>query len=132
MSYDLSLKDFVGKHINAAYVESGNDGVMYWLVNGEWYKLDAVGDCCSHSWYAHCDSGDVLQNATLLDFEDFSKESIHENWNLIRINMLKFKTDKGYCTIEFRNSSNGYYSGWCSIIKEAPSNKDNLKELGDW
>jgi hypothetical protein len=29
--------------------------------------------------------------------------------------MLKFKTNKGYCTIEFRNESNGYYSGWTEI-----------------
>ena len=129
----MHLDEFVGKHINAAYIDNTKT-VMHWIVNGEWYKLDAVGDCCSYSWYQHCDSGDVLQNATLNEFEyvHLERKNGEDGYSVIQIDMLKFKTDRGYCTIEFRNSSNGYYSGWCEVHKEGPEDKDKLNVLGDF
>jgi hypothetical protein len=115
--WDLSFDSWVGKKIEKALIDSEHY-TMYWKVDGKWYKLDAMGDCCSHSWYEHCDGGDALQDAEITSFEDVSQDPSPEEegeYECLRINMLKFRTSKGYCTIEFRNSSNGYYSGWTDI-----------------
>lgn len=130
--YDLSYDSFVGKKIEQALIDEDHY-TMYWKVDGKWYKLDAMGDCCSHSWFHHCDGGDVLQDAELSSFEDVSQDPAPEEeaeYECLRINMLKFKTSKGYCTIEFRNSSNGYYSGWTSFSEGDPP--EGLKALGDF
>lgn len=127
------LEHFVGKAINKAYINNDNS-TMIWQVDGDWYKLDALGDCCSYSWYEHCDNGPALQDAVLTAFDSYNAENITEDdYTYIRVDMLKFQTGKGHCTIEFRNSSNGYYSGWCEV--SALSKEPNLKGyklLGDF
>jgi hypothetical protein len=133
MSYNSSsFSDFVGKTINAAMIGTSNDR-MFWKVDGEWYDIYAEGDCCSASWFEHCDDGSVLQNAVLTSFESFSREPLkgeERDYETLQIDMLKFKTSKGYCTIEFRNSSNGYYSGRADIQKmDKEPNLDGYKNI---
>lgn len=113
---DENFDNFVGKKIEECRI-SGDRYTMFWKVDGQWWTISAEGDCCSRSWYEHCDNGEALQNATLNSFEDVDSDSFEEESEYIRINMLKFATNKGHCTIEFRNSSNGYYSGWCDFHK---------------
>lgn len=111
----LSFNNFINKKIEQTLINDFKDD-MYWKVDGQWYILKAYGDCCSRSWYEHCDNASALQNATLLEFEEVHLGgSDHEDYTYLRTDIFKFKTDKGHCTIEFRNESNGYYSGWCEI-----------------
>lgn len=113
------FKDFVGKTIKKVFINLDRDK-MFWIVDNKVYEVYAFGDCCSSSWFEHCDNADVFKNAKLLAFEDFSQtypNDDDENYNYIRVNMLKFATTKGRCTIEFRNSSNGYYSGEVELTK---------------
>ena len=105
--------DFVGKEVNKALINNEHDK-MYWRVDGKWFVITAVGECCSHSWFEHCDNANAFDGAQLLEFEEVSQNTSDPE---SQINMLKFKTSNGYCTIEFRNESNGYYSGW-TVIEE--------------
>lgn len=122
----MNFEDFIGKKIEKCYINKPKDR-MVWIVDGQIYQLDAVGDCCSNSWYEHCDNASALQDSTLIEFEDVDQESIDCGGDYIQINMLKFKTNKGSCTIEFRNESNGYYSGWVLFNK-----KDDCLTLEDY
>lgn len=115
MSEITHMGDFVGKKIQRTLINDSKN-IMYWLVDDKWYSLNAIGDCCSYSWYEHCDNADALDNATILEYDYTYEDSQQSGFdNEIKINMMKFKTNKGYCTIEFRNESNGYYSGWTEI-----------------
>jgi hypothetical protein len=69
-----SLKSFVGKRINESYIDA-DKSTMYWQVDNEWYSLVAEGDCCSYSWYEHCDNGAALQDAKVLEYESCSGDS---------------------------------------------------------
>ena len=112
MTYD----DMIGKKIEACYINTSRDTMM-WKVDGKWYRIDAYGDCCSTSWFEHCDNVDALVGGTLVSVENvggYSSET-DDGYGEIKVDMIKFTTDKGYSTLEFRNESNGYYSGWCQI-----------------
>ncbi len=116
MGYN-DFEPMVGKTITDALINQNRD-VMMWKVDGVWYSLNAYGDCCSDSWFEHCDNALVFDNAKFLEYENVGGDSWEDNYNLIQVNMIKVKTDKGHCTIEFRNSSNGYYSGWVEVREE--------------
>jgi hypothetical protein len=122
----LSFDTFVGKTVEKVLINSDR-GTMMWKVDGNWYRLNAVGDCCSYSWYEHCDNASVFDNAKLIAWEDAGGEDEDKDWNVIRVNMLKFKTEKGDCTIEFRNESNGYYSGWVEFSDGAGFNEESTE-----
>ena len=119
----ISFYDFLDKKINQCHLMKTGKVDMKWQVDGAWYNLTAIGDCCSSSWFEHCDNGEALQDATLLEFDDNYNGDVEaasgkqEDGEYLQIDFLRFKTNKGYCTIEFRNSNNGYYSGWCEITK---------------
>lgn len=128
----MGFDTFVGKKIGNIYINSKKD-TMYWNVDDKWYKVDAIGDCCSHSWFEHCDNGEAIQNTVLVEFENVCGDTIDTDYdNVIQVNMLKFKTGKGYCTIEFRNESNGYYSGWTEMYEVSGLPDEKLVKLGDF
>ena len=126
----IEFDDFLKKNIEECFINSSHD-VMIWKIEGELYEIIAEGECCSSSWFEHCDDVSVLKNSTLLGFETVGDPEKAEAVTTevgpehdIKVNMLRFTTDKGRCTIEFRNSSNGYYSGYTVIrrIHELPNN----------
>jgi hypothetical protein len=128
----IQFEHFVGKTINRALINPDHT-IMFWQVDNVWYRIVAEGDCCSNSWYEHCDGGDVLQDATLSSFEDIARDGEERGeYECIRINILKFKTSKGHCTIEFRNSSNGYYSGWAEITESVCVELNQLLNSGEY
>ena len=145
------FNEFVGHHIEMCMISS-DQRTMYWCVDGSFYEVIAEADCCSESWFNHCDNASALIDATLLEFESVAVGEVEEddaqilrkkrlaellgNGNeyndandCIQGNMLKFKTDKGHCTIEFRNASNGYYVGHASIQKFEPKTWKEKNEL---
>lgn len=139
MQYER-IEDFIGKTIQEVWIRKNQLDVMFWRVDDAWFRLDAYGDCCSNSWYAHCDGADALVGGVLREYENFSageleneideRGSMHE---CLKIDMMKFATSKGYCTIEFRNSSNGYYSGYCQVESEENfTPTEEYEKLGDF
>ena len=123
---DISFDTFVDKVVEKVMI-NGDHSTMMWKVDGKWYRLSAYGDCCSTSWYEHCDNASVFDNAKLIAWEDAGGHSEDKDWNVIRVNMLKFKTEKGDCTIEFRNESNGYYSGWVEFSDGSGFNEESTE-----
>ena len=115
----MELQDFVGKTVSEVQINQACD-VMLWFIDDKVFTLIAVGDCCSSSWYEHCDNASAFDNAQIFECENVNVESIETESETIQINMFKIKTSKGDCTIEFRNSSNGYYSGWIEIHEGKP------------
>jgi hypothetical protein len=95
-----------------------NDGRMTWT---------AEGDCCSSSWFEHVDGiedliGEIVTAVEHADrygyLEETSKSWDKDENELTRIYFVTIKSRKGRCSIEMRNSSNGYYGG--SIEVTAP------------
>jgi len=104
---------------------------MYWEVENDWYFIQALNSGWDFSWFNHCDNAEALQSSILLNYEEIYSEQ--DEKTLDEISFLKFKTNKGYCTIEFRNELS-YYKGDVEITKiEKPDIiKLNLELLKDF
>lgn len=81
-------------------------------------KVD--GDCCSHTWIEEVEVLATLP-CSVAAVEDLSlRKSECVDYDTIQFYGCKITTDKGDITIDYRNSSNGYYGGDLWWPKEDP------------
>jgi hypothetical protein len=90
--------------------KDGDFELLFYFEDGSQLRIVGVADCCSSTWIEHIDFPEVLQDAELLELEEITGGNVvlDEDTEL-QTYFLKIRTSKGYCTIDFRNSSNGYY-----------------------
>lgn len=73
----------------------------------------AYGDCCSASYIEDLDNPEIFNDAVFDSVDvEFGETKEIEEYNVQKWTFYKFKTNKGMCTLSFRNDSNGYYNGW--------------------
>ena len=109
------FKNLIGKEVlsvefseNTLRFNLKHDAVIY----------EAVGDCCSSSFIEDLDNIEALQNAVLESVDVVEGEVAEkEDWKVSEWTFYKFKTNKGLCTLSFRNDSNGYYNGRLELRK---------------
>lgn len=92
-------------------------------------------DCCSDSYIYHMDNVDALIGGTIKKVEDIGEDELRQSFLARRtkesrsngyeqevetVHFIKFTTDKGNCTLEFRNHSNGYYDGEFEPVNLTP------------
>lgn len=107
----LSLKDKIVKEI---FVSPGEDEIRIVTDEGT-MGAQAVGDCCSESWFADFTGVDALLNHRVLEVEIVDMDDPCDDRCRQEVDQVygyKFKTEAGYADLVFRNSSNGYYGGW--------------------
>lgn len=87
-----------------------NDELHFTLENGRKYRMYHRQDCCE-SVYIEDIIGDLddLIGATVTMAEEVT-ESGSEDWDTYTWTFYKFATTKGYVTIRWYGTSNGYYS----------------------
>jgi len=78
--------------------------------------LEAIGDCCSHTWIesvddpvALCGTVTAVEELVMPDLGT-PQGSEHRQYYGVKIT-----TECGRAVIDFRNDSNGYYGGWLSV-----------------
>lgn len=81
----------------------------------------AHADCCSQSWFESINGVENLIREHVIGLEEIEMPKPFENkdGDFITCYGYKLKTKKGYCDIEFRNESNGYYGGTCIYEPDA-------------
>ena len=87
------------------------------------------GDCCSTSWFESIEGTDALDGSrfnTLIKIEAIDMADIKVEKQLnpglhdsVQFYGLKITTSLGYCILEMRNDSNGYYGGNFNFTIEA-------------
>ena len=94
-------------------------------------------DCCSESWINHVNSLDELIGGTVksVDAVDLytalGVEPEPTRQECDDVLTYRIFTEKGVCSMEFRNSSNGYYGGSLDYVRaeEASGFVDLMNEL---
>jgi len=118
------MKDLIGKKILKLYVSSENQDFIKFVTDDKTYIYEAIGDCCSETWFADILGVDSLLNGVVMSVQDIELDSIEgdprSRQDYDEIYSIKIVTDKGHADIIFRNSSNGYYTGWYFLCKKAP------------
>lgn len=124
----LTLSDLIGRTIFEYNVDRNNDDRMTFLfTDGYLLEMWHQQDCCESVTIEDIE-GDLndLLGRPLLVCEEVSNsdENAHESatWTFYR-----FATDKGYVTVRWYGSSNGYYS---ESVTTAVSLNDETLEKG--
>lgn len=124
--------DLVGKRVLAVSVNENRDNAEVSTDSGEHYNFILRGECCSSSYYTADAQWQELVGAKVLRIEDRSSDQYMRGEQVERVSewagaqetehllwyFLVFVTDRGYFTIDWRNDSNGYYSGWVELDKK--------------
>ena len=100
--------------------------------DGRKVELRLTGDCCSSSYFEKRSVEDVkgLVGQTLLEIDsvesniaNYKVESTEENdynGGTFQYHAVKIKTDQETIVVDWRNESNGYYDGQCTVTGWKP------------
>ena len=146
------MKDLIGKVVKEMYVNQDQSLLKFETDQGS-FIYEAVGDCCSETWFADIIfgfkffNGTKVQEVTDLDIPEwlsgyFNKDGrTRQEYDEVYGYRIKTESSRDYrwasdsvvCDVIFRNSSNGYYGGWCELITdvECKWNKKKLEEA-EW
>ena len=125
MQGDNMQEDVIWKDVTSSGVSSllgliftsgeiSADKTVIMLHNGMFHvRLAAFGDCCSESWFEHVENFEALFGEEIRGVLLKAQEAITENvrQSVEYAEVIELTTDRGVCSLEFRNSSNGYYDG---------------------
>lgn len=120
------FENLIGKTVLAMKVAD-----EYLIITTETDKLKYAvsGDCCSESWFADIAGlrSIVGKPVTAIKEPDLSQYNCDDGRGRQEeetVYGLNIHSDDSFCTVIFRNSSNGYYGGWmeCPIGMKIPEN----------
>lgn len=95
--------------------------------DGHEVRVELKGDCCSRSFFDNYSLIDArgLMGERLVDIEDVDRavdrtapesDPYKDGCDVIEYHALIIRTDKQSITVDWRNDSNGYYSGTAHIF----------------
>jgi len=117
-------------------VESGESSLSVVFQDAE-VLVDAVGDCCSESWFAdiHVSPGafgSSLERVEWIELADPTPNDGRSRQEEDRAYGFRLVTQAGQVEVIFRNSSNGYYGGWVELSRVARSTSEWVRVVEDW
>lgn len=128
------MQELVGKIITEVALSNDKEDIRFTDEQGNFYCYHAYADCCSESWFS-----DIIQLHDLLGnlvVEVIEKEEEKDlpgtRQDVDTLYGYTLKTVQGYCDINFRNSSNGYYGGNCFYAVYPTYNVSYIPVTGDF
>lgn len=117
-----NLQMLIGLRVREVSVSEDEHALMLALVGfgRDRIIIETEGDCCSETWFADITGLDALRGEVIRDArEDETTEPCDERTRQEHDIAYGFTltTDRGQCSIAYRNSSNGCYGGWANVLK---------------
>ncbi len=123
--YKAALGPLMGRRIEAIRIDGDDQHYLTFDTDAGAMHLEALGDCCSESWFYHVLGVKALLGHTITDIEivkdDAEPPDTFSRQDYDRIYGVNFRTTGGMVDVEFRNSSNGYYGGWLDAVESIPA-----------
>lgn len=120
------MKKLIGKKIKEIFLDKEEQHYLLFVTDrGKKFLYYADGGCCSESWFADVIGINTLIGETILSVKKMDMNFYNVDDGRGRQDSdiaygYKITTNKGYCDIIFRNSSNGYYGSSLELISESP------------
>lgn len=143
------MKELVGKVILSMWVNE-NQSLLKFVTNQGELVYTTEGDCCSETWFADIlfdyrfNTVNPVVEVEELEVPEFVNKlasrdgRTRQEYDLVYGYKITL-SDNTSVNIIFRNSSNGFYYGWCEFLDTTNSwYERKLKEssweqvLGDW
>ena len=125
-----TIPTMIGKVLSSVTLSTDKEVITFTYQDGTKTRLGVEGDCCSESWIEHLEMPNDLNGATILEHrsadevdatDDDSLNPKNESYHgrvhdCLKVYSDTFVTNRGDITLEYRNSSNGYYGGNLYVI----------------
>ncbi len=133
------MKELIGKTVTGLRIND-DQSILSVDTTDETIAYIAYGDCCSETWFSDITGVDALIGGTVTNVESISMDGYNVEDGRCRqeydeVYGYKITTNKGYCDVVFRNSSNGYYGGsieLCDLKYYEVWNKNVVSITDDW
>jgi hypothetical protein len=104
----IKMEELIGKTLNK--IVQLDDEIHFHTIDGEVYKMLHFQDCCENVYVEEIigDLDDLIGSPITMSEE--VSETDEEAYESGTWTFYKFATNKGYVTIRWYGSSNGYYS----------------------
>jgi hypothetical protein len=105
----MKRDELIGQPITGVFLSDDKEYIKFVTPKGD-CVLMAYGDCCSHTWIENVDLFGDLSVVESLEHTKL-REDGEVDYEVIRYYGLEIKMTRGTITVDYRNSSNGYYGG---------------------
>lgn len=130
-SYRNDFQKLVGFRVEALLVSRDRESLYLVVEDGPAsgpvrlvFELPVDGECCSHSWWNDVYAPKQLLGGTITAVRhvDMPNADDDPTDDCVQVYGIELVTDRGICTLVFRNASNGYYGGsaYCRLAPPAP------------
>jgi hypothetical protein len=121
MAFNEQMEQLKNKLVKGVFISECGEYLRFETNIGS-LIWQAVGDCCSKTWFADILGIDVLINSVVYRIErlDMSQYDVLDGrckQERDKAYGFRFRCTMGHFEVIFRNSSNGYYGGWIEFVE---------------
>lgn len=114
--------ELVGKTVQSVRLSPDKEYFFLVTEDAREYQYRVEGDCCSSSWIEHLSTPPQVEGAVITEVRDEGGEDVpSDEHECLTVYQTHFRTNRGDITLEYRNSSNGYYGGFLVFMGSHPA-----------
>lgn len=108
----MKIKEMIGKTFSRVDRDERNEELVFYTAEGEFFRFYHEQDCCESVCIQDVvgDLADLTGSPMLLADEESNSPSCGDDYGTKTWTFYKFATVKGFVTVSWYGSSNGYYS----------------------
>lgn len=143
------MQELLGRTVREMFVNEDQSLLKFTLDDGEESLIyETTGDCCSETWFADIIFGYKFFGSKVTEVNELevpewlnklvtrdgrTRQEYDEVYGFqikcANTNSSVYGSNASECDIVFRNSSNGYYGGWCGLMDQ--DSKWSREKLAD-
>ena len=130
----MTMQEMIGHRIREIWL-SDDQHYLRFAADGQNFNYEAIGDCCSESWFADLVNVPAMIGGKVLAVEEIAMpqtdDTSRTRQEYDKVYGYKIATDRGVGKVIFRCSSNGYYGGWIATASDDAIMNQSMFQIHD-